>query len=532
MPLNTHSPIFLHYLQNILLITLCAIFTPLLTLIAILSTLISPFTTQSQKIQHQRTQRANSPSTFPPPRTILVTGVGMSKGLCIARSFYRAGHNVIAADFEPYYIPSCGHFSRAIRKFYRLRKPCEERGSRVYVRDIVEIVQKERCDLWVSCSGVASAIEDAEAKELVERETSCLVVQFGVEVTGRLHEKYSFVKQMMELGLNVPLTYRVHSVEEALRILYPETGVKVQKQFIMKPEMVDDSVRADMTILPRPTLSQTQTHIQKMNPSIKRPFVLQQYISGREYCTHSIILLGKIHAFTSCQSSDMLMHYRALEPSSALAQAMLHYTTLYLRKTSSTSPPAITGHFSLDFLINEQIAQKASRDLAPSDADIENLQKELFPIECNPRVHTAVILLNDKAEEMADAYIQFLSDSRTNESTSSKENSQTSQKLIIVPSLDAVKIGYYWIGHDILTKMLLPIFECVSFQRSIGSLVGEWMEFFIHLLWWKDGMYEIWDPWPAWCLYVLFLPGCFCACIWEGKWWSRCNVSTGKFFGV
>ncbi|KAF7869818.1 hypothetical protein EAF04_004602 [Stromatinia cepivora] len=528
MPLNAHSPILLHYLQNLLLIALCATFTPLLTFIAILSTLISPFTKLTKQIHHQRKWRAKSPSLFR-PRTILVTGVGMSKGLCIARSFYRAGHNVIGADFEPYYIPVCGHFSRAIREFYRLRKPCEKRGSEVYIKDIVDIVKREKVDLWVSCSGVASAIEDAEAAEMVERETSCVVVQFGVELTGTLHEKYSFIKHMMDLGLNVPLTYRVNSFKEALTILYPKKGPRVNKQFIMKPEMVDDSVRGDMTILPTPSPSQTHTHIQKLNPSTKRPFVLQQYITGREYCTHSIILQGKIHAFVSCQSSDMLMHYKALRPSSALAQAMLYYTTLYVQKTSSTSP--ITGHFSLDFLINEHIAEKAERDLAPSDVEIEKLQKELFPIECNPRAHTAVVLLNDKAEDMANAYMKLLPDNSTNENRSSSEHFTTSQELI-VPSLDAVKSGYYWIGHDLLTKILLPALGFLKFQRSIGSLMGEWLEFSEHILLWKDGTYEIWDPWPAWCLYVLFLPGCFWVCIWEGKWWSRCNVSTGKFFGV
>lgn len=524
----------LHYLQNILLITLCVLFTPLLTLIAILSTLISPFTAITQKIHQQRTQ----PSPFR-PRTVLVTGVGMSKGLCIARSFYRAGHNVIAADFEPYYIPSCGHFSIAIRKFYRLRKPCGgECDSRVYVREIVDIVQKEKIDLWVSCSGVASAMEDAQAAEVVERETSCLVVQFGVLVTGKLHEKYSFVRHMMDLGLNVPLTYRVHSLEEALRILYPETGAKDKNQFIMKPEMVDDSVRADMTILPQPTPSQTQSHIRKMNPSIKRPFVLQQYIAGKEYCTHSIILRGKIHAFICCASSDMLMHYRAVEPSSALAQAMLYYTTNYLYKSSSSSSP-ITGHFSLDFLIHEQIAQKASRNLAPSDAEIQILQRELFPIECNPRVHTAVILFSDKLEEMANTYINLLSTSNsnsslntnTNKNTSSTQHPPTTQE-IILPSLHAIHKGYYWIGHDILTKFLLPICECITFQRGIHSLKREMMEFFNHISSWREGTYEIWDPWPAWCLYVVFLPGCLAVCIWERRWWSRCNVSTGKFFGV
>ncbi|KAM0165706.1 hypothetical protein ACHAQE_002247 [Botrytis cinerea] len=530
MPLDARSPVILHYLQNLFLIAICAAFTPFLTSIAILSTLISPLIT-SKQIQHPLKWRTDSSKS--PPRTILVTGVGMSKGLSIARSFYRAGHRVIGADFEPYYIPVSGHFSKSLRKFYRLRKPNGKSGAEEYTRDIVNIIEKERVDLWVSCSGVASAIEDGEAAEMVQRNTKCAVVQFGVGLTEMLHEKFAFIKYTMELGLNVPLTYRIHSCEEALEILHPKNGESVDKKFIMKPEMVDDSVRADMTLLPSPSRTQTDTHIQKLNPALKRPFVLQQYIKGREYCTHSIVLKGKIHAFVSCRSSDMLMHYQALPSSSALAKAMFHYTTLYIQRAAERTPNSpITGHFSLDFLIDEEIAQKAEGSLHPSSKEVEKLQKELFPIECNPRAHTAVVLLNDSAEEMAEAYLSLLSDYNTNGNGDTYLPALQRNEDPITPLSQAVNGGYYWIGHDFVTKVLLPIFQLVSFQKGITNLVREWWEFGKHVLLWKDGTYEIWDPWPAWCLYVLFLPGCFWVSIWERKWWSRCNVSTGKFFGV
>ncbi|RAL65650.1 hypothetical protein DID88_005321 [Monilinia fructigena] len=324
----------------------------------------------------------------------------------------------------------------------------------------------------------------------------------------------------MDLGLNIPLTYKVSSIKEALAILHPKRGAKVEKQFIMKPEMVDDSVRADMTLLPLSSLSETDTHIRRLSPSKTRPFVLQQYIAGREYCTHSIVLKGKVHAFVACRSSDMLMHYQALPPSSPLSQAMLHYTTLYIQKTSS-SPP-ITGHFSLDFLVDEKVAERAERILDVSNRQIENLQKELFPIECNPRAHTAVVLLNETAEDMAEAYLTLLPN----------YDGTISTRDLIVPNPKKTNTGYYWIGHDFVTKVLLPVLEVVRFKKGIRHLLSEWIEFGKHVLLWKDGTYEMWDPWPAWWLYVVLLPGTFWVSIWEGRWWSRCNVSTGKFFGI
>lgn len=442
----------------------------------------------------------------------------MSKGLNIARAFYRAGHHVIGADFEPYCIPVCGHFSKSIRKFYRMHKPSEKPGAAgSYIRNIAHIIEKENVELWVSCSGVASEIEDGVAAELVELRTNCVAVQFRAELTEMLHEKYSFIKHTTDSGLNVPLTYRVLSVKDALTILHPRDGPMADMLFIMKPEMVDDSVRGNMTLLPLRSRKETDTHVRSLKPSFRRPFVLQQYVSGREYCTHSIVLKGKIHAFVTCRSSDMLMHYKALPPSSALSQAMLHYTTTYIQKTSRLIP--INGHFSLDFLIDEGIADVQERILRATDSEIEKLQNSLFPIECNPRAHTAVVLLNDQAEKMADAYLTLL------------PGYESSCKLV-VPTPDTVNTGYYWIGHDLVTKGLLPILELIAFQNGIFNLLTEWIEFGEHLLLWKDGTHEIWDPWPAWCLYVLFLPGNFCLSIWERKWWSRCNVSTGKFFGI
>ena len=45
-------------------------------------------------------------------------------------------------------------------------------------------------DLWISCLGVASSVEDGKVVEMVERKTGskCRVVQFGAEMAKWLHE--------------------------------------------------------------------------------------------------------------------------------------------------------------------------------------------------------------------------------------------------------------------------------------------------------------------------------------------------------
>jgi hypothetical protein len=471
--------------------------------------LISPFTKTTQQIHYTRQWRTKSSPTFQ-PKTILVTGVGMSKGLTIARTFYRAGHKVIGADFEPYYIPVCGRFSRSLFRFYRVSKPKSGLAeARRYIQDLVYIVKKEKVELWISCSGVASAIEDGEAKETIEKLTNCKAVQFCVDITSTLHDKDTFIENTKRLGLNVPETYPVKSETEALSVLFPrnEEDRKNGRKYIMKSMGMDDSIRADMTLLPLSSKSSTIQHISALKPSPSRPFVLQQFISGPEYCTHSIAIRGRIVAFTACRSSELLMHYRAMDPESALFKAFLKYTEMYAKGMGNV----FTGHFSMDFLVDEDGMGEGE------GAPVEGLMRRIWPIECNPRAHTAAILFGDRSEEVAEAYLSLLLEDDGNESRD-----------IVMPGSDAPE--YYWIGHDLVTRVLLPILYFLQGKAGGGEVIGKWMEFVNHVRFWKDGTHEIWDPWPIWWLYVIYWPGMFWVSILERNWWSRCNVSTTKLF--
>lgn len=450
-----------------------------------------------------------------------MTGVGMSKGLTLARTFYRAGHRVIGADFEDHMIPVCGHFSKSIDAFYRLSRPGSETGGARYIKDMIDIIKKENVEIWVSCSGIASGVKDGEAAEVIEKETKCKAIQFGLTLTATLHEKHSFIDNTRELGLNVPDTHLVTSETESLAVLYPEKPKSSQgMKYVMKSVFLDDSSRADMTLLPRSTLKETEIHIKRLNPTPFRPFVLQQFISGPEYCTHSLIINGKVKVFVACSSADLLMHYVPLPTSSALCQAMLLYTTLYANKTG----PSMTGHFSIDFLVEAEVAREAERRVGVSDGEVRELMSKIYPIECNPRAHTAVVCLAEESEDMAEAYLSVLPDHEPK----GISNGHRADALV-VPRPGTP--GYYWVGHDLVTRVLLPLLWLFRFEIGITDVLEKWLEFAEHVLYWRDGTFEIWDPWPFWWLYVGYWPGMFLMSLWDRKWWSRCNVSTQKMFG-
>lgn len=418
----------------------------------------------------------------------------MSKGLFIARSFYLQGHRVIGADFEPNGIPICGRFSKALAKFFRLSPlGTGAEGPRMYIRQLVRIIEQEKVDLWISCSGVASALEDARAAETVEASTDCKVIQFGVDLTATLHEKDTFIEQTRRIGLNVPETHAVKTVAEALSHLYDESSEARKQQFIVKPIGMDDIGRADiMTPLPRATYEETRDHLKYLRIDPSRPFILQQYIDGPEYCTHSIIVRGQVMAFTACPSAELLMHYHALSSSSDLFQTMLDYTHKYASKLG-----VVNGHFSIDFILQ-------GKDHG------DDLSERLFPIECNPRAHTADVLFENQQSKMVDAYLSVLQD---------EEDFERSKRQVVFTD-DETKV--YWIGHDLVTRGILPLFQ--------GAPRESWTELVQHICTWKDGTYAWWDPWPFWCLYCVTWPGLLIAAMVRRNWWSRGNVSTMKMF--
>ncbi|KAI9818380.1 MAG: hypothetical protein M1827_000438 [Pycnora praestabilis] len=511
--LTGSSPPSAHFAQNASLILLSLFFLPLDTAILFLSYAVSlrpsPFgygpleriAAAGRSGPTMRRQARRSPHFQ--QRTIVVTGVGMTKGLKLARVFYEAGHRVIGADFEPNGVPVSGRFSVALAKFYSLSKPNAKDGATHYIKDILTVVIREKVDLWVSCSGVASAVEDGMVKEILEKRTQCKAIQFDVTTTATLHEKHSFIEKTTSLGLPAPETHSVTSRHAVHKVLH-NTEVK---QYIMKSVGVDDAARGDMTLLPRPTVSETYQHMAAIKISKDSPWVLQQYIKGEEYCTHALVVGGEVKAFVACPSLELLMHYEALPPKSALSMAMLEFTQEFARRCGID----FTGHLSFDFLVEEKATPKG-------------VERSLYPIECNPRAHTAVVLFQGLSSDMSNAYLE----ATRPETNGIMVNGDLKGNQIVIPHQPA---KYYWIGHDLVSLVLQPLLHLLTLSLSLEEFVKGCAMFLQHLLLWKDGTYEVWDPLPWWWLYHVYWPGQFVACILQGRKWSRINVSTTKMFG-
>lgn len=249
-----------------------------------------------------------------------------------------------------------------------------------------------------------------------------------------------------------------------------------------------------MTLLPFSTVDATTKYVRSLNISKKNPFQLQQFIKGEEYCTHALVIRGKVKAFTSCPSSELLMHYEPLPAYSSLSQEMLKFT----ESVCEDGGESFTGHLSFDFLVQNN--------------EDEGGKIELYPIECNPRAHTAVVLF-DQTPELADAYLSAFT-------TSSSSAHQDSHKSTTVFPR-APTPSYYWIGHDLVSFVILPVLD-LFFGRGPRQIVtNSFSAFWHHLVNWKDGTLTLDDPWPFFVLYHLYWPARFLEALRKRKTWSR-----------
>lgn len=504
-------------LKIIALILLSVFFLPLSTFVFIFNYALCPFS--SVDVSRQRVRRRPSFR----PKTVVVTGVGTTKGLFLARSFYEAGHDVIGADVEPHGVPVSGRYSRSVRKFYSLAQPNAKDGFTYYLHHLLRIIQREKVDLWVSCSGVASAVEDAQAKEIIERRSDCVAIQFDVATTSTLHEKLTFIQRARELDLPVPETHEVTSRTAVHKILHSPAASK--KKYIMKSVGVDHAFQADRTLLPRRTTSETYNHVSVIPISSSSPWILQEYIRGQKYCTHALVINNAVKAFVACPSTENLMHYEAL-PRSALSLAMRRFTQEFARR----SPSGMTGHLNFEFMVQEAVSEKG-------------LELTLRALACNPRVHTAVVLFSSHSQALAEAYLSalrpwqpkmngslaemphLLDHDESFDAPAPEAEAEIPDLSIITPPDHPPK--YYWIGHDMVTLLFLPFFKR---PFSILVYIHNVITLLQHILFWNDAVFANWDPLPWWWLYHVYWPGVFLASMWTGRKWSQVDISTGEVF--
>lgn len=280
------------------------------------------------------------------PKTVLVSGGKMTKALQLCRSFHAAGHRVILVETRRYRFT--GHrFSRAVDRFLTVPAP----DAPGYAAALREIVRREGVDVYVPVCAPAASLPDAETAAAL----GCEVFSGSADEVRMLDDKFAFSQTAAELGLAVPEHHRITAPEQVQEV--------AGGPFVLKSIPYDPVRRLDLT--PDPA---------GLPISEARPWILQGFVAGTEYCTHSTVRDGHVRLHACCASSAFQLNYAHVDKPDIEAWVRRFVGAL-----------GLTGQFSFDF--------------------IEAADGTVRAIECNPRTHSAITMFHDDPR-VAAAYLE------------------------------------------------------------------------------------------------------------------------------
>ncbi len=388
------------------------------------------------------------------PRTILVSGGKMTKALQLARSFHRAGHRVILTEAHKYWLS--GHrFSWAVDRFYTIPNPDTEG----YIEALLEVVKIENVDIYVPvCSPVASYYDALATAALAPY---CEVFHFEAEMVQKLDDKERFATLATSLDLSVPDS---HCITHPLQVLDFDFATQ-QRQYILKSIPYDSVRRLDLTKLPCATPAQTAAFVRELPISIEHPWILQEFITGQEYCTHSTVRDGEVRLHCCCESSAFQVNYQMVDKPEIEAWVRKFVAGLNL-----------TGQVSFDF--------------------IQAADGNIYAIECNPRTHSAMTMFYNHPD-VALAYL---------------EREPLAQ--VIKPL--AASRPTYWIYHEIWRLVTHLIDPATTRQRLQIIFSG------------KDAIFDWFDPLPFLMVHHWQMPLLLLNNLQQLKGWMRIDFNIGK----
>ena len=386
------------------------------------------------------------------PLTVLVSGGKMTKALQLCRSFHAAGHRVVLVESSKYWLT--GHrFSRAVDAFHTVPDPADP----AYADALLEVVRREAVDVYVPVCSPASSRYDARAKAVLSEH--CEVLHLDPDLLEQVDDKYEFARAAAALGLPVPDTHRITDARQ----------VRATRPYVLKSIAYDPVHRLDLTRLPfGPDAADgaMAAFVESLPISEDNPWILQEFLEGQEYCTHSTARDGRLTVYCCCESSAFQVNYEMVEK-----PAIRAWVETFVKAQG------LTGQVSFDF--------------------IEEADGQVFAIECNPRTHSAITMLYDHpgvaAAYLGDGYADTLSARR-----------------VVVPT--PTSRPTYWLYHELWRLLTGP----ERADRLSTVLAG------------KDAIFDPADPLPFFVEHHVQIPWLLVQNLRRRGSWIRVDFNIGK----
>ncbi|TRD15796.1 ATP-grasp domain-containing protein [Palleronia caenipelagi] len=276
---------------------------------------------------------------------VLITGVRAPVALHLVRLLGSAGHKVHLADHVSAPLAAA---SRHATRYHRI--PAFAHSPGPACNALAVIIARHNIGL------VIPTCEEALHLGAIWAERDMGVPLFAPKfaLLRRVHNKFGFIELCRDLGLYVPET-RLLTNGDALAACTAEAA-----DLVFKPVWS----RFGSAVLIRPTAAT----LKRIAPTEQRPWVAQEFVSGTELCVYAIARQGRLLALAA---------YRGLVragPGAAVCFA--------------PSDPEVVRPFVERFVSATGWTGQISFDLVQTE-------KELFPLECNPRATSGLHLFRD-----------------------------------------------------------------------------------------------------------------------------------------
>jgi catechol O-methyltransferase len=395
---------------------------------------------------------------------------------------------VIGTDFEPENVYLHARYSRALHKFYRLRMYNPLYGTALYLRDLLNVADKENADLYINCSNLINPSEYAEISSAMETKSSCKTISLDAELINSFSSRDKSLNYIKSLGLPVPELHQVRSRADVHKILHESQG---KKRYMLNAPAVNGTVaRNPKTMLPRRTLSQTYNDLSRIRISKEEQWTMEQYFAvGEDYTTFAVFVSGELKAFAAAQLAKNSTAYRNIRVDKGIGKAMLNFVRTFGQKAGKD----FSSNLSMSFKIDEKNTESG-------------IEWTVLPVDCKVNVSPPMLLFAGTSGSVAlvRAYLTILPPTTNGLSTFTGVGAlPDSMDHVIAPEAGS---GTYFVGEDLLELFLRPIAQMLALKMNVLQLTWNFLTFIEHLLFWRDGIYESWDPLPAFLLYHVYMP--------------------------
>merc|ERR1712232_973777 len=285
----------------------------------------------------------------------------MSKASAVARAVGRDGHCVFTAEILPYRFCHT-RYCTYVSKHYVLPRPVEEPEK--WQAAIQSIVAGQSIDLIIHCTAPVESSAYAHLRETLPAHVR--VFAFDGAISDELDNKFTFNQALVQGGLPCPETANMECLDDALVFFGDKLACSWPKKYIVKPAVYDPAARTEILFLPIEDLDKQRVYLASRNASKKTPYVIQEVLQEPEYGCYATFNQGELTGFELFDSRASCLKYQQL-PDKKQYDAVMALNK-GLGKTMN-----LTGQLTIDLM--------------------HTATGELVPIECNPRIHSAVCTL-------------------------------------------------------------------------------------------------------------------------------------------